>query len=126
MLEHRNARAGVLADVEGLVLGDRDWCRVLQGIPRHFPAVDIEDAGAAFAEARAFGLEVEDDGMLAGTQLGAIPNGALEIEQIVEKHHFTPADTELALAEEQAVAAEASALSDDHAFGAAFGNRDLG
>ena len=127
MLDHRDAGAGVLADVKGLVLWECDWCRVLQGIPRHFLAVDIEDAGAALAEALAFGLEVEGDGVLARAQLGAFPDRALEIEQIVEKHHFAAADAELALAQEQAVAAEAPAFGDDHPLGAqqALGNVDL-
>ena len=72
------------------------------------------------------GLEVEDDGVLAGGQLGPLPRRALEVEQVVEEHHLAPAEAELALAQEQAVAAEASAIGDDHAFRAAFGDRDLG
>ena len=72
------------------------------------------------------GLEVEDDGVLAGLQLRPLPHRALEVEQIVEEHHLAATDAEFALAQEQAVAAEAPALGDDHAFRAALGDLDLG
>src|SRR4051794_3780978 len=49
----------------------------------------------------------------------------LRSEQVIEEHHLAPAEAEFALAQEQAVAAEAPALGDDHAFGAALGDRDL-
>ena len=63
---------------------------------------------------------------LPALQLRPFPGRALEVEQVVEEHHLAPTNSELALAQEQAVAAEASALGDDHAFRAAFGDRDLG
>ena len=62
---------------------------------------------------------------LPALEFRAFPGGALEVEQVVEKHDLAAADAELAFAEEQAVAAEAPALGDDHAFRAAFGNLDL-
>ena len=63
---------------------------------------------------------------LPAPQLGPFPRRALEVEQVVEEHHLAPADSQFALAQEQAVAAEAPAFGDDHAFRAAFGDLDLG
>ena len=63
---------------------------------------------------------------LPALQFRPLPDGALEVEQVVEEHHLAPIEAELALAQEQAVAAEAPALGDDHAFRAAVGNLDLG
>src|SRR5207245_2409703 len=80
----------------------------------------------SFAQARTIRLEVEDDGVLAGAQLRPFPRRALEVEQVVEEHHLAPTKSKLALAQEQAVAAEAATLGNDHAFRAAVGNRDLG
>jgi hypothetical protein len=54
--------------------------------------------------------------VVAGTQLRSFPRRALEVEQVVEEYHLAPADSELALAQEQPIAAEAPALGDDHAF----------
>ena len=62
---------------------------------------------------------------LPGFQLRPLPHRALEVEQIVEEHDLAPTDAEFALAQEQAVAAEAPALGDDHAFRATLGNLDL-
>ena len=39
----------------------------------------------------------------------AFPRRALEVEQVVEEHRLAPAESEFALAQEQAVAAEAPA-----------------
>ena len=64
--------------------------------------------------------------MLARLEFGAFPGGALEVEEVVEEDRLAAAEAELALAQEQAVAAEAAALGDDHAFGAALGDLDLG
>src|SRR6266481_1374066 len=69
ILQHRDPGAGVLADVEGLVLRERDRRAVLNGFPGHFLAVHGEHACAALAETRPIRLEVEDDGVLAGAQL---------------------------------------------------------
>ena len=64
--------------------------------------------------------------MLARLQFGPFPRGALEVEQVVQEHHLAPTKAEFAFAQEQAVATEAPALGDDHAFCPAFGNLDLG
>ena len=58
---------------------------------------------------------------LPAPQLRPFPDRALEVEQIVEEHDLAPAEAQLALAQEQAVAAEAPALGDDHALRAALG-----
>ena len=71
ILDHRDPGPGVLADVEGLVLRERDRCAVFNGLPVHFLAVHGEHACAALAEARTIRLEVEDDGVLARAQLRA-------------------------------------------------------
>ena len=126
VFHHRDAGAGVLADVEGFVLRERDRGGVLHGILGHFLAVHVEHARPSLAQAWPIGLEVEDDGVLAGSQLRPFPHRALEVEQVIEEHHLAAAESEFALAQEQAIAAEAPALGDDHAFRAAFGNRDLG
>ena len=52
---------------------------------------------AALAQTRPVWLEVEDDGALAGFELGALPHRALEIQQVVEEHQLAPVDTEFAL-----------------------------
>ena len=76
--------ARVLADVEGFVLRERDRGGVFHGIPGHFLAVHGEHARPALGQARAIGLEVEDDGVLAGAQLRSFPQGTLEVEQVVD------------------------------------------
>ena len=90
VLQHRDAGARVLADVEGFVLRERDRGGVLHGFLVHLLAVHGKHARAPLAQARTIGLEVEDDGMLAGLQLGPFPRRALEVEQVVEEHHLAP------------------------------------
>ena len=73
ILQQRDPGAGVLADVEGFVLRERDRGGVFHGIPGHFLAVHGQHARAALAQARTVGLEVEDDGVLAGAPARALP-----------------------------------------------------
>src|SRR4029453_13440375 len=87
--------------------------------------VHVQHARAPLAQTYTVGLEVEDDGVLAGLQLGALPRRALEVEQVIEEPHLAPAKSKLALAQEQTIAAEAPAFGDDHAFRAALGDLDL-
>ena len=70
---HRDAGARVLADVEGFVLRERDRGGVFHGIPGHFLAVHEEHARPSLAQAWTIGLEVEDDGVLAGAPAQALP-----------------------------------------------------
>ena len=60
------------------------------------------------------------------TQLGSSPDRALEVEQVVEEHRLALAYSPHTLAQEEPIATEAPAIGDDHAFGAPFGDRDLG
>src|SRR5262245_34933147 len=126
IFQQRDPGARVLPDVERFVLWERDRSGVLQRVLGHFLTVHRQYAGAAFAQTRPVGLEVEDDGVLARVQLGPFPYRALKVEQIVEEHHLAAPDAELTLAQEQAVAAEAPALGDDHALRPAFRYLDLG
>ena len=126
VLDKRQWRAGVLPDVESLILREGDRRCVFHGIASHFFAVHGEHAYASLAKARTVGFKVEDDGVFAGTQLRPLPRRALEVEQVVEEHRLAPAESKLPLAQEQAVAAKAPSVSDDHAFRAAFGNGHLG
>src|SRR5512136_1237191 len=52
ILHHRDACARVLADVEGLVLRERDRDGVFHGIPGHFLAIHEEEARPPFAQTR--------------------------------------------------------------------------
>ena len=126
VLDHRDAGARVLADVEGFVLRERDRGGVFQGFPGHFLAIHGQHARPTLAQTGTIGLEVEDDGVLAGFQLRPLPHRALEVEQVIEEHNLAPTEAELAFAQEQAVAAEAPALGNDDAFRATFGDLDLG
>jgi hypothetical protein len=83
ILDERQRGAGVLADVEGFVFRERDRGGVFHGIPGHFLTVHVQHARAPLAQPCTVGLEVEDDGVLAGLQLGALPRRALEVEQIM-------------------------------------------
>src|SRR5829696_2932751 len=65
ILQHRDPGAGVHADVEGLVLRERDRRTVFDGFPVHFLAIHREYACAALAQSGPIGLEVEDDSVLA-------------------------------------------------------------
>jgi hypothetical protein len=126
IFHQRDAGARVLANVERFILGERDRGCMLHGIPGHFLAVHGQHAGAPLAQTWAFGLEVEDDGVLARLQLWPFPHRALEVEQVIEEHHLALADALHAFAQEQSIAAEAPTLGDDHAFRTALGNLDLG
>ena len=48
--------------------------------------------------------------------LGAFPSRSLEVEEVIEKNHVAPAESQFAFAQEQPVAAKPSAISDNHAF----------
>ena len=77
-----------------------------------FPS-NVQHAGAALAQARTIRLEVKDYGVLARFQFGPLPHRALEVEQVIEEHDPAPVQSQLALAQEQAITAKASAVSDD-------------
>src|SRR4029453_15707620 len=126
IFDQRDAGPGVLANVKGLVLRERDWRGVLYGISGHFLAIHGEHAGAAFTKTRSVGLEVEDDGVLAGCQLGPLPCRALEIEKVAETTLLAAADQKSPFGEEQAIAAETPALGDNHALCAAVRDLDRG
>ena len=55
-------------------LWKRDRGRVLKLVLRHFLAVHGQHTCAAFPQTRTIGLEVEDDGVFAGRQLGPFRN----------------------------------------------------
>ncbi len=126
ILDGRNSGAGIQPDVEVFVFGERDRSGVIHVLRVHFLAVHRQHARAALAETGAVDLEVEHNGVLAGAQFRPFPNRALEVEQIVKKHHLAVADSQFALGQEQAVTTEATALGDDHAFAAAVRNLDIG
>jgi putative DNA primase/helicase len=86
---------------------------VFHGIPGHFLAVHGEQARPSLAQARTVGLEVEDDGVLAGAQLWPCPNGALEVKQVVEEHRLARTNPRHTLAQEKSITAEAPAFGDD-------------
>src|SRR5207344_3346196 len=86
IFQHRDSGAGVLTDIKGFVLRERDWGTMLDGFPVRFLAVHIQHTRPALPQARTIRLEVENDGVLAGAQLWPRPNRALEIEQVVEEH----------------------------------------
>jgi hypothetical protein len=71
IFQQRDPGTGVLADVERFILWKRDGCGVVHGIPDHFLAIYGQHTCSSFAQAWTIGLEVEDDGVLAGTQLRA-------------------------------------------------------
>src|SRR5208337_311910 len=95
-------------------------------VPGGFLAVDGQHASAALAEARAVRSPFEHDRVTARLQLRPLPHRALEVEQVVQEHDPASIEADFALAEEQAIAAEAAALGDDHAFRSALGNLDFG
>src|SRR5258708_30777581 len=126
ILDHRDAGAGVLPDVEGLVLRERDRRAVFNGFSVHFLAVHGEHARPSLAQPWTIRLEVEDDGVLASAQLWPRPNRSLEVKQVVEEHWLAPTNACHALAQEKSIAAEAPPFGDDHAFSTALGDLDLG
>src|SRR5262245_32001260 len=126
MLQQYDWRARVLADVEGFIFRECNRGGVLQRIRRHLFAVHGQYARATLAQTGSVGLEIERNGVLAGCQLRALPRRALEIEQVVEKYDLAAAKAEFAFAEEQAIAAEAPAVIDDHARRTTLGNLALG
>ncbi len=101
ILDERNRRAGIQADVKGLVPLEDERHGVLHGLFVHFLAVHVQHAGAAFAEAAAVKFEVKFDRVFAGLEFRAFPGSALQIEQVVEKHRLSPADSHFAFAQEQ-------------------------
>src|SRR5262249_54688884 len=122
ILNQRNPGSSVLADVEALILRECDRDGVLQCIFRHLLAIYQQYAGATFAQTRTVGFDIEHDGVLARGQLRYLPHRALEVEQVVEEHNLSTVESKFPLAQKQAIATKASALSNDHAFCAAFGN----
>src|SRR5262249_53831607 len=64
--------------------------------------------------------------MLASCQLRPFPNRSLEVEKVVEENNLPPTEAEFSFAQEQTIAAEAPAVSNDHAFGSALGYLHLG
>ena len=96
-------RAGIDADVEGLVDRHQERNGMRDRLLGDLRAVDAQHALAALAEAGTIIGEVEDDGVLAGRQrLLARPPEALQPQQIV-------GEDRLALEQVEAVAAEAAA-----------------
>ncbi len=103
---------------------------LLHLLGRDFLAVHLEHAGAGLgeaahviveerADAEAFILEVELDGVFAGRErIGAFPFEAFQVDHVPEKHR-------LAFEQVEAVAGEPATGGKDHAFGTAFGNRDV-
>ena len=101
------------------------------GFGGHDLAVHLERAGAGTAEAahvvegeradaEAVILEVELQGVLAGRErVRAFPLDAFQVNQVPEEHR-------LALEQVEAIAGEASAGGQDHAFRAAFGHFNVG
>ena len=126
IFQQRDPGTGVLADVEGFVLRKRDRGGVFHGILRHFLAVHGEHARTPLAQTWTIRLEIKDDGVLAGFQLGPLPDRTLEVEQVIEEHHLAPIKASFSLAQEQTIAAEAPALSYNHALCATLGDLDLG
>ena len=108
-----HARAGIHADIEGLVdrHEGRDGVRDLLAI--HFLAVHRQDAGAALGHAGAVVFEVKHDGVFARRErFLAFPAESLHRQEVVGEHR-------LALQQVEAVAAEAAAERVEHALGAA-------
>src|SRR5262249_22336156 len=68
-----HARAGINADVEGLVDRHQERNRVRDRLAGNLLAVYRQHAGAALAKAGAIILEIEHDGVLAGFERGAQP-----------------------------------------------------
>src|SRR5215468_11990703 len=114
ILHHHDPSARVLADVKGFVLWECDRGGVLHGMPGLFLAVHVQHACTPLAQTCTVGLEVKHDGVFPRVQLGPPPRCAFEVEQIIEEHHLAPAKSQLALAQEQTIAAEAPAFGDDH------------
>src|SRR5262249_5216777 len=124
-----NRRACVGTDVEVLVPLHDERNGVLHGLARYLLVVDLEYTGAAAgetahvvegqrADAEPVILEVELKRVLAGRELRSLPARALQINEVVEEHGFAPQHVE-------PVAAEPTALSDDHAFGTTLRDVDL-
>src|SRR5664279_596199 len=129
LVVHRSASVG--ADIKVLVPLQDQRQGVLHRLRGHRLAVDLQDARTALADAahvvegerthaEAVVLEVELQRVLAGRQhFRSLPLHAFKIDQVPREHWF-------ALQHVEAVAAEAAALGDDHAFSAALRNLDLG
>src|SRR5262249_51489924 len=123
-------RAGIGPDVEVLVPLKDERDRVLHLLARDFSAVDLQYAGAAPAEPTiATGHErrrpdpgipdLELERVLARRQgLGCLPLDALQVHQV-------PREDRLALEQVEAVAAEATALRDQHALASTRRHLDL-
>src|SRR5215831_9641582 len=100
-------------------------------LARHLLPINLEHASTTAADAaqivegkRPYSkpviLEIKLQRVLAGRQcLRSLPAHALEIDEVPQKHR-------LALQQIETVAAEATALGDDHALGAALRNVDVG
>src|SRR5208337_3406550 len=125
IFDEGNRRAGVKPHVKGLVFREHDGCGVLQGFHGDPITIHRQLAAAAFPQARSVNFEVERDGVFPGFEFRAFPRGALQAEQVVEKHHMALAEAQFTLAQEQAVAAEPSTLGGNHALRTAFGDGDF-
>src|SRR5260221_5222445 len=80
VFNRRHPGAGVLADIEVLVLGEHDGRHVVQRLLGHGLAVHEQLADATFAEARAVVLKVKQDGVFASLELRPFPSRPLKIE----------------------------------------------
>jgi len=94
---------------------------------------EIFDAGTAFREALTHAQKTKDlrkvmqaSEHLAGLELGALPDRALEVEKVVEEHGLAGANAGHTLAQKQTIAAKPPAFRDDHALCPALGDLDLG
>src|SRR4030095_14846807 len=120
---HTGAR--VRTNIEVLVFRELDRGRVFHRLLSCGLPVHEQLTRTTFAETRAGVLELEPNGVFSRLEFRPFPHGALEIEQVVEKDDVASTEAQVAFTQEQAVAAEPSALSDDHAFRTAFGDLDL-
>ena len=110
---HRRAR--VFAHVEGFIQGEAEGHGPVDPPLGDLLAVHADRAGAAFADAAAVILEVEDNGVLAGLQ------GILGRDAVVGDIRHVVMENRLAVLEHQRVAAGQSALRDQHALLVALG-----
>ena len=113
-------RAGVDAHVEGLVDRRYEGDGVRDRLFGNLGAIDAQDTGAAFGEARPIVGEIKNDAVLARRQcLSAFPAEALQSQQVVSEHW-------LALQHIKAIATKPAAERVENAFPAALRNLDVG
>src|SRR5262249_19517451 len=115
-----HGRATIHAYVESFVDGDEEWRCVRDFLGRDFLAIHTEGASTALAETGAIVLEVECEGVLAGSErLLPLPPEAFQTDEIVEKYRFS-------FKEVQTVAAETATQCYEHSLAAALRNVHLG